>query len=41
MNHPEYSLLMTLYGTEGSRLNPSQLAEAAGRKVREHHAAWQ
>jgi len=32
INHPEYNLLMMLYGTEGYTLNPSQLAEAAGEK---------
>ena len=32
INHPEYNLLMMLYGTEGHMLNPSQLAEAAGEK---------
>ena len=32
INHPEYNLLMMLYGTEGHTLNPSQLAEAAGEK---------
>lgn len=32
INHPEYNLLMMLYGTEGYSLNPSQLAEAAGEK---------
>lgn len=33
INHPEYNLLMMLYGTEGYTLNPSQLAEAAGEKA--------
>ncbi|KZC42766.1 MULTISPECIES: MarR family transcriptional regulator [Rhodanobacter] len=32
INHPEYNLLMMLYGTEGYALNPTQLAEAAGEK---------
>jgi len=32
INHPEYNLLMMLYGTEGYTLNPSQLAEASGEK---------
>jgi MarR family transcriptional repressor of emrRAB len=32
INHPEYNLLMMLYGTEGYTLNPSQLADAAGEK---------
>lgn len=32
INHPEYNLLMMLYGTIGYTLNPSQLAEAAGEK---------
>jgi len=32
ISHPEYNLLMMLYGTEGYTLNPSQLAEAAGEK---------
>ena len=32
INHPEYNLLMMLYGTEGHALHPSQLAEAAGEK---------
>lgn len=32
INHPEYNLLMMLYGTVGNTLNPSQLAEAAGEK---------
>ena len=32
INHPEYNLLMMLYGTEGYTLTPSQLAEAAGEK---------
>jgi MarR family transcriptional repressor of emrRAB len=33
INHPEYNLLMMLYGTDGYSLNPSQLAEAAGEKA--------
>lgn len=33
INHPEYNLLMMLYGTEGYTLNASQLAEAAGEKA--------
>ena len=32
ISHPEYNILMMLYGTEGHALNPSQLAEAAGEK---------
>ena len=32
LNHPEYNLLMMLYGTPGGVLNPSQLADAAGEK---------
>lgn len=32
LNHPQYNLLMMLYGTDGHGLNPSQLAEAAGEK---------
>jgi len=32
INHPEYNLLMMLYGSEDFTLNPSQLAEAAGEK---------
>jgi MarR family transcriptional repressor of emrRAB len=32
INHPQYNLLMMMYGTEGYALNPSQLAEAAGEK---------
>lgn len=32
ISHPEYNILMMLYGTEGYMLNPSQLAEAAGEK---------
>lgn len=33
INHPEYNLLMMLYGTQGYTLHPSQLAEAAGEKA--------
>ncbi|HET6804780.1 MAG TPA: MarR family transcriptional regulator [Frateuria sp.] len=33
LNHPQYNLLMMLYGTDGDGLNPSQLAEAAGEKA--------
>ena len=33
INHPEYNLLMMLYGTEGYTLNPSKLAEATGEKA--------
>ena len=32
INHPEYNLLMMMYGSEDFTLNPSQLAEAAGEK---------
>lgn len=32
INHPEYNLLMMIYGTEGYTLNPTQLADAAGEK---------
>lgn len=32
INHPEYNILMMMYGTEGYTLNPSQLADAAGEK---------
>ncbi|HEY0199421.1 MAG TPA: MarR family transcriptional regulator [Rhodanobacter sp.] len=32
INHPEYNLLMMMYGTEGYTLNPSQLGDAAGEK---------
>ncbi|MEO7065379.1 MAG: MarR family transcriptional regulator [Rhodanobacter sp.] len=32
INHPEYNLLMMLYGSEGLTLNASALAEAAGEK---------
>lgn len=33
LNHPEYNLLMMLYGTEGFALHPSELASAAGEKL--------
>jgi MarR family transcriptional repressor of emrRAB len=33
LNHPQYNLLMMLYGTEGHALHPSQLAGAAGEKA--------
>lgn len=33
INHPQYNLLMMMYGTEDYTLNPSQLAEAAGEKL--------
>lgn len=32
INHPEYNLLMMLYGTEGYTLHPTELADAAGEK---------
>jgi MarR family transcriptional repressor of emrRAB len=32
ISHPEYNILMMMYGTEGYTLNPSQLADAAGEK---------
>jgi MarR family transcriptional repressor of emrRAB len=32
INHPQYNLLMMMYGTDGYALNPSQLAEAACEK---------
>jgi MarR family transcriptional repressor of emrRAB len=32
IGHPEYNILMMMYGTEGYTLNPSQLADAAGEK---------
>lgn len=32
INHPEYNLLMMLYGTDDYTLNPSQLVAAAGEK---------
>jgi MarR family transcriptional repressor of emrRAB len=33
LNHPQYNLLMMLYGTADHALHPSQLAEAAGEKA--------
>ena len=33
LNHPEYNILMMLYGASGHGLNPSQLADAAGEKL--------
>jgi MarR family transcriptional repressor of emrRAB len=33
ISHPEYNILMMMYGTEGYTLNPSQLADAAGEKL--------
>lgn len=32
LNHPEYNILMMLYGSPDNAMNPSQLAEAAGEK---------
>jgi MarR family transcriptional regulator, negative regulator of the multidrug operon emrRAB len=32
INHPEYNLLMMMYGTESGTMSPSELAEAAGEK---------
>jgi MarR family transcriptional repressor of emrRAB len=32
LNHPEYNILMMLYGAPDNALNPSVLAEAAGEK---------
>jgi MarR family transcriptional regulator, negative regulator of the multidrug operon emrRAB len=32
LNHPEYNILMMMYGTPGNALTPSQLAGAAGEK---------
>ena len=32
ISHPEYNILMMMYGTEGYTLNPSQLGDAAGEK---------
>ncbi|WP_329741790.1 MarR family transcriptional regulator [Dyella sp. A6] len=32
IGHPEYNILMMMYGTEAYSLNPSQLADAAGEK---------
>jgi MarR family transcriptional repressor of emrRAB len=33
LNHPEYNILMMLYGSPDNAMNPSQLAEAAGEKL--------
>ncbi|HUA81431.1 MAG TPA: MarR family transcriptional regulator [Dyella sp.] len=32
INHPEYNLLMMLYGTTSGTMSPSELADAAGEK---------
>lgn len=32
INHPEYNLMMMVYGTESGTMLPSELAEAAGEK---------
>lgn len=32
INHPEYNLMMMMYGTENGTMLPSELAEAAGEK---------
>jgi MarR family transcriptional repressor of emrRAB len=32
LSHPEYNILMMLYGSPDNTMNPSQLAEAAGEK---------
>lgn len=32
LNHPEYNLLMMLYGTASGTMSPSELADAAGEK---------
>jgi len=32
LNHPEYNILMMLYGTRDNSLHPSELADAAGEK---------
>lgn len=32
LNHPEYNILMMLYGTPNNSLHPSELADAAGEK---------
>lgn len=32
INHPEYNILMMLYGSHGNRMHPSELADAAGEK---------
>ncbi|QWT19256.1 MarR family transcriptional regulator [Bacillus sp. NP157] len=33
LNHPEYNILMMLYGAPDNALNPTQLADAAGEKL--------
>lgn len=33
LNHPEYNLLMMLYGTDGGAMSPTALCEAAGEKA--------
>ena len=33
INHPEYNLLMMIYGTEGNAMHPTELADAAGEKL--------
>jgi MarR family transcriptional repressor of emrRAB len=32
LNHPQYNLLMMLYGTDGGGLSPSELARSSGEK---------
>jgi MarR family transcriptional repressor of emrRAB len=32
LNHPQYNLLMMLYGTDGDGLSPSELAQSSGEK---------
>lgn len=32
LNHPEYNILMMLYGSPDNRMHPSELADAAGEK---------
>lgn len=32
INHPEYNILMMLYGSTDNRMHPSELADAAGEK---------
>lgn len=32
LNHPEYNILMMMYGSPDNAVNPSQLADAAGEK---------
>jgi len=32
INHPEYNLLMMMYGTQSGTMSPTELAEAAGEK---------